>query len=224
MSVLDVWNQALGAAKARGRVESLTENSPEREVCEQWYDIAARTVQEAAWWPACKATARLAQLSTFSEPWDDGQPEPGFNYAYALPTNYLRAWNMSDYGRFAIGQSLALNRRIISTNSDPAVLTYAYFNADPAQWENSQTLATVFALAAYISAPLTGQRSAIESNYTLANNLLNEARAINASVMQHNAPKTSVPWLAARNYTAASQARYYYPYGALFSAGAVSGA
>lgn len=222
MSVLDVWNQALSAAKARGRVDSLTEVSPEAEVCGQWYETVARSVQSAAWWPACKTTIRLALLSESTATWADGQPEPGYAYAYGLPENFLRAWYLTDYSRFALGHSPSLNRVILSANTPTAALTYARFNSDPTQWDQNLVMTTVYALATHIAGPLTGQARTMQMLAQSAQTLLDEARGVTAMQMEEGAPRTQVPWLAARGYSSEPTARFYYPHGGLYLAGAVS--
>lgn len=222
MSVLDVWNQALSAAGAKGRLASITESSPEREVCEQWYDSVLEVVQTAAWWPSSRTVARLATLAEGTDTWADGQPEPGYAYAYAMPDAFLHPWHLTDYSRFSLSYSATLNRQILSSNSPGAALVYARRNEEDAQWTPDQRMATIYGLAAHITGPLTGRTSSINRNFQLANDLLEHARAQAANSMEPP-PKAAVPWLAARGYSSASNStRFYYPYGGLFNAGVVS--
>lgn len=221
MSVLDVWNAALSAAHARGRLSSLTENSPEREVCSEWYSIILGSIQSAAWWPSCKAIARLAELAEADDTWADGEPEPGYNYAFAMPASFLHPWHLTDYSRFSLSFSSTLNRQILSTNTPAAALVYARLNEDPGQWGAGQMQATVFALASAIAGPLTGQGALVQRNYQLAQNLLDTERARVANTIEP-APRPAVPWLAARGYSSAPMSRFFYPFGSLYSSGAVS--
>lgn len=220
MGILAVWNQALSAARARGRVQSLAENSPEQEVCEQWYETVARTVQAAAWWGSCRTTARLAQLSESDETgWAAGRPEPGYGYSFALPTNYLHAWYLSDFSRFAISYDSTRSRRVISTNAPAPIFTYARFNNDPDQWDQGQLMATIYALAAHISPTLSGQQSTVANNFKLANDFLEEARASTANEQVDDAVQSIAPWISARGYGSGASTRFFYPLGSLFIAG-----
>ena len=222
MATLDVWNKALGAAHSRGMLSSLTETSPEKDLCERWYESTVRTVQQAAWWPTCKANARLALLSERPTIWVDGAPEPPYQYAYALPANYLRARFLTNYERFSISYSSALNRLMLSTNQEDAVLTYSIYNSSVELWSPDQEMATVYGLAAHISGQLSGSASLVSKNFEAANTLLQTARAHESADGTENM-KSRVPWLAARGFYSEQSARYYYPYGNLFAAGVADG-
>jgi hypothetical protein len=218
MTVLELWNQALSAAQARGRLTSLDDYSPEHEVLTENYEGVVRAVQNAAWWESCRAHSRLAVLATAESVWADGQPEPGYAYAYALPSNTLRPWYMIDFSAFSQSYSLTHNRGILSSNTPEAILTYAVYQTSPALWTSLQQQATVFALAARIAGPLTGKRQLVHDNYELANNALREAQTASANSLGPT-PKAAVPWFAARGYRATSPARFFYPFGELFSYG-----
>ena len=61
-TVLALYNQALSAVRARGRLSSPTENSREREECDIWYPTVRDVVQESAYWESCRTTERLTLL------------------------------------------------------------------------------------------------------------------------------------------------------------------
>lgn len=216
MSVLDVWNKALSAVNARGRLSTLTDRRPEQEVCDQWYTLVRDVVQTAAWWPACKALGRLALLSESDEEWADGEPEPGYTYAYALPADYLHPWHLTDFSRFSLSHSSALNRVILSANTDDAILVYARRNEDPAQWSPGLKQATVHALALKIAGPLTGKTSQIQLQMNLARELIMEEQARSANIIEPD-PRPAVPWLAARGVQTFASNRFFYPFGSLAS-------
>jgi len=218
MSTLDVWNKALGAAHARGALSSLTESSPEQEVCSLWYDITLRTVQEAAWWPSSKRLSRLALLSKQGSTWADGLPEPGYAYAYALPAGYLRAWHLTDYTPFSLSYSVSLSRTLLSTNTSEAVLIYAGLNEDTTMWSPEQQLATIYGLAGHISGQVNAKNSIIQGNFRLADDILLRAQMSSAN-SEEGEPRMLPPWIAARGYRNPYATRFFYPYGSLFSAG-----
>ncbi len=218
MAVLDVWNRALSAAHARGRLSHPDEVSPEQEVLAQWYPLVIRTTQEAAWWPSSRATARLARLGETVDEWIEGGPEGGYAFSYALPENCLRPRHMADFSRFSLGYSQTANRTVISSNSEDPIFVYSRLQEDTTQWQSSQEMATIYALAAHISGPLTRKNSLIRNNFDLANGLLEDARAGAADDIGSRV-KAEVPWFAARGYVraGANATRYYYPFGELFA-------
>lgn len=217
MSVLGVWNKALSAVNARGRLSSLTDRSPEQEVCDEWYTLVRDVVQAAAWWPSCKTLARLALLSeTDATDWADGQPEPGYAYAYATPANYLHPWHLTNFDRFSLSYSSSRNRVIISTNTEEAILVYARRNEDPTQWTPGQLQATIHALALKIAGPLTGKNSQIQLHLQQVQTLIMEEQAKVANMIEPD-PRPSVPWLAARGVQSFTNARFFYPFGTLAS-------
>ena len=218
MSVLDIWNQALSAVKARGRLTSLSDRTPEGEVCSQIYPTVLEMVQCAAWWPACKALARLALLSESDEEWTEGDPEPGYAFAYALPEGMLHPWHFTDYTPFSLSYSSTRGRMLLSTNTQSPVLVYARKNEDPASWTQGQRQATIFALAAHIATPLTGSRAMVEQNFQLASRILEDEQARAANAIEPDS-RPAVPWLAARGFSVSPRDRFIYPFGAVSVAG-----
>ncbi|HLP68076.1 MAG TPA: hypothetical protein VK181_11215 [Rhizobium sp.] len=222
MSVLEVWNRALSAVNARGRLTSLTDRTPEQEVCSEWYTLARDIIQTAAWWPACKSLARLAEVSEADEEWTEGDPEPGYQFAFALPADFLHPWHLTDYSRFSLSFSSTLSRVIISTNTENPILVYARRNEAPAQWTTGHYEATVHALAYKIANPLTGRQSLADRSFQQAKMILDEEQARAANMIEPD-PRPAVPWLAARGVQSFATSRYFYPFGSLAGLGANAG-
>lgn len=223
-STLDIWNLALSAAQAKGRLSSPTDASVEREECETWYDTVIGVVQEAAHWEGSRAFQRLTLLSTrdFGVAWSSGDPAPEFQYAYALPTNYLRARHLTDYTRFSIDYDASRNRRVLSSNTELAVLVYNRLQTDVTRWSEGQKMATAYGLAAKISGPLSRKSNLVAQNTQLANRHLEDAQGSidnSDSYMVESIP----PWIAARGYAdLAPETRFIYPLGSVFSAAVVN--
>lgn len=223
-TVLEIWNSALAAAEARGRVSSLTEASPEQEVCSQFYSMVVKAVQEAAWWPSSKALSRLPLISEAGTSWQDGKPEPGYAYAYGNPPDMLRPWHMTDWSPFSLSFSPALGAQVISSNLPEAVLVYARLNETPEFWTPSQTQATIYTLASHISGPLSGRQALVQRNIILAQNILEAEQAVVANMVEPD-PRPAVPWFQARGLSSGmAPARYFYPFGAVLSVGATGDA
>lgn len=221
-SVLDIYNMALSVAGAPGRVSQVNEDSREREVCERWYESARNTVQEAAYWPSCKTHASLSLLVTrdYSQDWTDGDPPPQYQYKFALPADYLRARALSDYQPFDIVWSE--DRRVLVTNSNPALLEYSRRSDIVSNWTPLQQQATAYGLAAHIGPELTGKRANIQRAIEMANEILMQARTQAANATMHSTD-TIPDWIAARGYAeSAPSTRFFYELGGLFAAGAIS--
>lgn len=216
-TVLGIYNAALSAVRAKGRLSSLLDESREREECDFWYPLVHNRVQEAAFWPSCRQTARLALLQErdTSLDWAPGDPEAQFHYSYALPSNYLRAWHLINFEQFSISFDASRTRNVLSTNVPNAVLIYAAAQENPVFWTPGQQQATIYALAAAIAGPISGQNSLQDINYNLADQMIMMARA-DAQMSVSLPLDTLPPALAARGYTDYRDTRYYYPYGALF--------
>jgi len=222
-TVLDIYNAALSACHAKGRVSSLTENSREREECDIWYDLVLETVQEAAWWPSSKATERLALLTTrdTNAAWVATDPLPQYNYKYSLPTGYLRAWHLTDFTQFELGYDATREKTVLHSNTPNASLTYARKQELVGTWTPGQRNATIYGLAGHIAGALTGRGEIVQKNFNLANQLLADAQAASMPVGQQQLQ--FIPSvLQGRGYSDFShtEVRYYYPMGGLFSAGA----
>lgn len=223
-STLDIWNRALSACRAKGRLSGLNDNSLEREVCEEWYDVVLGTVQEAVMWDSCAVTTRPALLRTrdLNEIWQDGDPEPPYRYLYALPEDYLRARQLSHGEQFFMGFSPTDSRRTLSTNAENAVFSYSKLETDPTRWSSGQQLATIYGLAAHIAFPLSGLTNMVQKNITLANAILEDAQTNNAnnSTDPEFAP---APWHVARGAAAlAPMPTFIYPLGQTFAVPAVN--
>jgi hypothetical protein len=216
-TVLGIYNAALSAVRAKGRLSSITDESREREECDFWYPLVRNRVQEAAFWPGSRRTARLALLQErdFTVAWADGDPETQFKYSYALPSDYLRAWHLINYEQFSISFDATRTRNVLSTNASPALLIYGAVQENPVFWSPGQQQATIYALAAAIAGPISGQNSLQDINYNLADQMIMAARAdtqMGVSLQVETLP----PALAIRGYTDYKETRYYYPYGMLF--------
>lgn len=215
---LALYNRALGAVNARGRLSSLDDSGPLAEVCREWYPHVRRVVQEAAWWESCQAQVALALVSTSSEIDLSRAPIWGFQFAYALPAGYLRPWYLTNHAKFNIGYSPGLSRMILSTNVEDAVLIYAREQTAINFWTPGQINATVYGLAAMIAGQITGKQSIIRRNIELADNALLEARSISAN-NQNDALNYIPQAIRARtsglNYQE-KPAPFFWPYGPLF--------
>lgn len=212
-TALDIWNTALSAVHAKSRLSSLDANKPERYECELWYDVVMRSVQEAAFWPCCKATEALLPRTPVTN--------RTFAYSYSLPLECLRPRYLMSYMPFELQLGNSLGEVQLFTDDPAPQLVYSIKQEDVRLWSPSQILATVYGLAGHIAGPLTGRGELIQKNINLANSLLIDAQA--ASINSEQLDISFVPdTLKARGYTGPEQrSNYYYPFGGLFSGGII---
>lgn len=218
-STLDIWNQALSACRAKGRLSGLDEQSFERECCEEWYAVVLGTVQEAVMWDTCAVTARLPLLSERdpTADWMPGDPEPPYRYLYSLPNDYLRARQLAHGEQFSLGFDPTRSRRTLSCNVPNAVFQYSKEERDPTRWSQGQRMATVYGLAAQIAYPLSGDMKAVQKNVELANAILENAQTTNNNNGSENewAPAT---WHQVRGAAELQlPPTFTYPLGQVFS-------
>lgn len=213
---VSIYNLALNAIGARANISAPSENSREAEVCRLWYPVIRDQVLSAAHWTSCKSFKRLALLSEFEETWDDTDPEPGYTYAFGLPSDLLYPRYLTDFSRFSLSRQASSGRRL-STNSSTPILVYTSRNTGIASWESSLQMAVVYGLAANIVMPLSGKAQRANLMIQRANDLIANARELSANESED--PVQSLPdWIVARGYANPGSTRYIHPYGTMLSA------
>lgn len=215
----DIFNLALDAAGNRNDVSAPDEGSREAKVCLRWYDTVVDQVLAAAPWPSATAYSRLAVLSErdVDLDWTNNDPDPGWRFAYALPSDLVLPRNLSDFGRFVISlTNEAAPKKAIMAHTENAILTYTRRLTDIALWDVSLRLAIIRALAAVITMPLQGKPDRAELNLGLANQTILEMRVAQANLNENQLE--SIPeWLSARGFGVTQSSRYYYPFGPLLA-------
>lgn len=223
MSVLAVYNAALSAVGAKGRIASFSDKNRGREECDIWYELVRDTVQEASYWPACRRVERLTFLAErdLTQNWAVGNPEPQYTYVYALPEDYLRAWHMADFARFSISYDNTRSRRVLHTNTSTPVLIYAAVAEEPRFWSPLMRLATIHGLAAHVARPITGSGQMQQMQIQLANLYLERAQTAAANTMRNQIEHVPEA-LRVRGYDTPSLSAYYMPFGPSFEAAIIN--
>ncbi len=214
--VVGIYNLALSAAGTDASVSSPTEQSREAEVCTFWYDIARDQVLRAAHWPEAKGFKRLAVLAErdTAVDWDSNAPEPGYAFAYGLPSDLLYPRNLTTFTRFTMGLYQNITPALM-TNLESAILVYTLRQEQVQNWNAQLQLAIAYALAAYVTMPLLGKLKRAELMQKTANGLIGEARAtmLNSTDDEY---QTMPEWITARGFSGAAPAtRFIYPFGDL---------
>lgn len=218
-SEVAIYNLALNAIGARSNLSLPTENSREAEVCRLWFTPVRDQILSAAPWPEAMELRYLSQLKEADEDgdgvWAAGDPRPGYQFVYALPSDCLRPRYLTDFSRFLV-TSYSDNRRALHTNVEQAALAYTKQLESVSLWNPELQMAVVYGLASHICMPLTGKTSRAKLMLDKANELLYAAREAGANTSDET--HESVPeWIAARGYNFSPATRYIYPYGALLS-------
>lgn len=221
MDTVTIFNQALSAIGHRALVVTEDEASREASICRMWYASVRDQILRSAPWASAKRAARLELLSErpASGEWEAEEPQPGYQYAYELPTDMLAPRYLSSYSPFEISMLDATTKALMA-NEEDVILIYTMQQTDPDLWDPHLTMAIVYALASFICNPLTGKRATGADVAKRANDLIMTARDSLANLDQ--APHESIPdWIAARGYVnLAPPTRYFFPYtGALIPVG-----
>jgi len=169
-------------------IESLSENTKQAAACNTFYDITRDAVlSDYAWGFAKKREVLALETDTYS----------GWDYAYAYPTDCLKAHKIYDAtgeiaGRieFEISVNNDLNKRLILTNEEDAELLYTARVTTPNLFGALFIEALSFAIAARLAQPLKADlklRDEMNKEYALR---LFRAEARDANEA-HQKPDTS---------------------------------
>lgn len=152
-SKVEICNQALIEVGA-STITSLSEGTPEANICSQVYDISSRSVQSAGFWTTCTFLDSLNQLSA--------SPLYGFTYQYQLPTNpeilriiQVKNEHINDTHYEIHGDKLLADESAIS-------IKYVGFVTDPGLYGQLLTDAIIAKIASSIAFKLTGSASAAD--------------------------------------------------------------
>lgn len=214
---LALYNLALSIAGSDFTIVTVTEESIPAATCELWYENVRQVVLRSAHWNSCKRHSRLFLESerVDSTDWTEDDPEPGYAYAYEVPTDFLTARYLTTFGLFSL--SVIGGRRTISVNEESPILTYTADVTDPETWEPDLYQAMAYSLAAHITMPLTGKPSRVKQNLSAAYEFVLLARTNTANEM-YQTLESRPEVLARRGYNfTPTGAPYIYPYGAFFA-------
>lgn len=214
---VSIFNLALNAIGGRSNLSSTTERDRGAEVCRLWYPVVRDQVLAAAPWPSCKAFFRLALKSQRGDAgWVQGDPEPGYIYAYSAPNDMLHPRYLSDYSKFSVS-AFAGDIKVLNTNVPDPILVYTKRNYVVGSWESELQMAIAYGLAANIAMPVTGKAQRAQLMIQQANDLVLTARQ-NAANESDESYETLPDWIQARGYSMPSTTRFFYPMGALLTA------
>lgn len=163
-TLVALFNQALSAVGNAADVVDPEQKTKSANMCRLWYDVARRKVFGAYYWPGLRATQRLSLVSRrdSDEAWEDGDPDPMYGFAYALPVDCIRPRFLSTYERFTLGQ--ISGQQVVFSNADRAILSYTKDFPNPGLWEPDLYEAVLYALAAALNTASNG-KVAVTNNF-----------------------------------------------------------
>ena len=223
---VSLFNLALEFTGSRGSpIAAVDERTIEAETCRRWYDVMRDFIFRAAFWDSLKAFATLALLSqsSGSEGWREGDPEPGYKYAYATPSDMVYPRYLESYQIFSLGVQNGI--RALYCNEEEPVLIYTRVEENIDIWDSNLYLAVASALGSQIALPIHGNQNEAGFAAQKANDLIGEARAQEANKIEENIDV--IPeWIAAGGYDGGSFSRnyYQYPYGEFITVAGVGNA
>jgi len=165
-SAVDICNIGLSHLGARAQISSISppDGSVEAGYCARFYPLARREVIEVANWAFVKTRATLAEVNNPSDVWQ---------YAYALPADYVKAlrvlrvtevdpielWTLTgrqpeDTVSERAGAEFEIESGVLLTNEPDAVLLYKRDITDTTKFTPLMTSAVGMVLAGYLAGPI----------------------------------------------------------------------
>lgn len=221
-TLTELYNIAGQTIGLRGKLVSTTERNRPTEVFNLHYPFVRARVLGAAHWGSCKRSVRLSLAAERTgTDWAEGDPMPGWQYAYHLPSGHLHPRFLTTGNRFEMG--IVGNTKCLNTNEESPVYQYTWDNEDLGTYEPELFFCLALALAAQSANALTGKPQ-------LAQQVMQQANAIIITTRTNAANENMAPidtvasWHAARGYEGRqSQIRYVFPYAPLLTQGETVG-
>ena len=218
-TAIDLCNRALSAIGARTTISSLTEGSPEANLCAVHYDNTRSSLLRVHNWSFARRRVALSMLAAATGTPENltgngPVPETPWNYKYAHPTDCMRVRSIYQDPaiatpiKFIISSDLDSSAnyiKVILTNQQAAELIYTTDIPVPDLWDQEFTDALVYSLASDLAIPLTGDKAIAQMCMQVASQALLQARVTDSTESPANAE--NVPdWVAVRGYSTSTQA------------------
>lgn len=149
-------------------IADLNEATPMAQVAANLYPAVRDSVLRMHPWNCAMKRAQLAQESV--------SPPFGYTYAYALPSDFLRAWVVTDDGIHPI--EYAVERRSLLTDSGTVYLQYVFRNEDPSTWDTNLLELMEVRMAAAMAMAVTGDAGKKQEFEREALQIMRMARAV----------------------------------------------
>lgn len=187
-SVIEICNNALSELKA-DTIMALTEDSDNARRCNQRWPAVRDSVLASHPWNCAMKQAELAASAT--------APVWKWDYAYPLPADCLRVFEVVDSSENPIVSWEVQGRQILCNEAGPIFISYAHKLLDPTKYDALLDEALTYALAARLAYPITASTTQQQAMWTLFENILKQARGVDARQGTAD-PVTDSTWLYAK--------------------------
>lgn len=207
----NLFNQALSAVGSDPVVTDPEAPGKATAALQLWYPVARHAVMTAAHWGSLRATKRLPLVKLRDEDaeWANTDPLPGYRYAYSLPSDMLQPQYLVDFSRFEI--SRANGTRVLSSNTEKAILRYTVDEPVPVSWEPDLYRCVVWALAASINMSKSGKMAVTQKLEAQTLEIIGQA-AVAVANEQDTYYEALPSFYAHAGFSPPVQSsRYYYP-------------
>ena len=173
-SVVNICNSALNLIGA-STISALTEDTKNARLCNQRYEPVRNRVFRGHNWNCLIKRVELARNST--------APVMEFNYAYALPSDFLRVMKIHNGTTDSIAADLPykVEGKNIVTDQTTVYLVYVALDTDPNNYDAYLREAISHQLAADLAYPITNNATLANNYMARADERLREARFIDAT-------------------------------------------
>lgn len=174
---------------AAGRITSLTEGSPNANYCNEQFAKIREQLLRKHLWNFAKERGKLAQLGT--------TPVSGFDFAYQLPADFLRAVAVHDNDASRGTVRYEVKERTLLCDANEVWLIYVKKVTDPNQMDSMFRECFAYALARDLAVAITGSQPMQER---MRANLKTEIREAKSADAIEDWPEEfpESPWVSAR--------------------------
>lgn len=151
-------------------IASFADGTAESEIAGALYAPVRDALLSAYGWSFATGQVELTQLTE--------APVADYQYAYALPNDFLRALSAGGFGR-GRGLDYRIARNVLHSDADAVLLTYIFL-PDESEFPPFFAQALMTRLAAEFTIPLTESTSRAEVLYKLADDEFRRAKQIDA--------------------------------------------
>ena len=173
-SIVNICNSALNLIGA-STISALTEDTKNARLCNQRYEPVRNRVFRGHNWNCLIKRVELARNST--------APVMEFNYAYALPSDFLRIMKIHNGTTDSIAADLPykVEGKNIVTDQTTVYLVYVALDTDPNNYDAYLREAISHQLAADLAYAITNNATLANNYMARADERLREARFIDAT-------------------------------------------
>lgn len=187
-SVIQICNLALSRIGDE-QITSLNDGSKAASKCSLFWPSVRDAVLRAHPWNCAIAQKELAALSD--------APLFKWDAQYPLPSDFLRVHHIFNSSGTEVTSYEIQGQNILCDEDSPIYLGYVYRLTDVVKYDSLLTMTLVARLAAEICVDLTGSERSAQACWTLYENILTEARGVDAKEGMEEIVETST-WKQAK--------------------------